>query len=130
MAVRREDTAHRRAPALPRVDKRNQAQLLSALPFSLTDGQLGVLDEITSDLQRTIPMTRLLQGEVGSGKTIVALAAMLQAVDNGMQCALLAPTEVLTSTSVSSSWMSSTASVWSSVTCCATKQGISPRTCW
>ena len=96
MAVRREDTAHRTAPALPRVDKRNQAQLLSALPFSLTDGQLGVLDEITSDLQRTIPMTRLLQGEVGSGKTIVALAAMLQAVDNGMQCALLAPTEVLT----------------------------------
>ena len=70
--------------------------MLDNLPFAFTDGQKQVFDEISADLDSTTPMSRLLQGEVGSGKTIVALAAMLQAVDNGMQCALLAPTEVLT----------------------------------
>ena len=54
-----------------------------------------MLTEIAGDLSNTVPMTRLLQGEVGSGKTVVALAAMLQVVDAGRQCALLAPTEVL-----------------------------------
>ncbi len=73
--------------------------LLSAfderLPFTLTDGQRDVGEQILTDLAAEIPMHRLLQGEVGSGKTVVALRAMLAAVDAGGQAALLAPTEVL-----------------------------------
>ncbi|WP_254666414.1 ATP-dependent DNA helicase RecG [Humibacillus sp. DSM 29435] len=73
--------------------------LLSAfdarLPFELTAGQVAVGDELTGDLASDRPMNRLLQGEVGSGKTIVALRAMLAAIDAGGQAALLAPTEVL-----------------------------------
>ncbi len=65
------------------------------LPFELTGGQRTVLDEILHDLRGPAPMRRLLQGEVGSGKTVVALLAMLRAVDAGRQCAMLAPTEVL-----------------------------------
>lgn len=65
------------------------------LPFELTAGQLAVSREIESDLAQPHPMHRLLQGEVGSGKTIVALRAMLAVVDSGGQAALLAPTEVL-----------------------------------
>lgn len=65
------------------------------LPFTLTDGQRAVAAEIEADLAREHPMHRLLQGEVGSGKTIVALLAMLQVVDAGAQAVLLAPTEVL-----------------------------------
>ena len=65
------------------------------LPFSLTQGQLAVADEITADLARSHPMHRLLQGEVGSGKTVLAVRAMLAVVDSGGQAALLAPTEVL-----------------------------------
>lgn len=66
-----------------------------ALPFELTDGQKKVCAEIERDLAGEIPMYRLLQGEVGSGKTVVALRAMLRVVDGGGQSALLAPTEVL-----------------------------------
>ena len=69
--------------------------LLSNLPFELTAGQRKVIAEIDEDLCGTLPMMRLLQGEVGSGKTMVATCAMLQAVDAGKQAALLAPTEVL-----------------------------------
>lgn len=65
------------------------------LPFQLTAGQLAVSKEIEADLAQPHPMHRLLQGEVGSGKTIVALRAMLAVVDSGGQAALLAPTEVL-----------------------------------
>jgi ATP-dependent DNA helicase RecG len=65
------------------------------LPFSLTDGQREVGATIEEEMSRELPMHRLLQGEVGSGKTVVALRAMLQAVDSGGQAALLAPTEVL-----------------------------------
>ena len=65
------------------------------LPFELTAGQLAVCKEIEADLAQPHPMHRLLQGEVGSGKTIVALRAMLAVVDSGGQAALLAPTEVL-----------------------------------
>jgi ATP-dependent DNA helicase RecG len=65
------------------------------LPFILTGGQIAVSEEIMADLGRTRPMQRLLQGEVGSGKTLVALRAMLAVVDGGGQAALLAPTEVL-----------------------------------
>jgi ATP-dependent DNA helicase RecG len=67
----------------------------AALPFDLTAGQVAVCKEIESDLAQPHPMHRLLQGEVGSGKTIVALRAMLAVVDSGGQAALLAPTEVL-----------------------------------
>lgn len=66
-----------------------------ALPFKLTDAQLGVYDEIERDLLRNTPMLRLLQGDVGSGKTVVAIMAMLQAVEAGYQAAILAPTEIL-----------------------------------
>ena len=65
------------------------------LPFQLTAGQIAVCNEIETDLAQPHPMHRLLQGEVGSGKTIVALRAMLAVVDSGGQAALLAPTEVL-----------------------------------
>ncbi|GLY72650.1 ATP-dependent DNA helicase RecG [Actinoallomurus iriomotensis] len=65
------------------------------LPFDLTEGQRAVGDEIAADLARTHPMHRLLQGDVGAGKTVVGLRAMLQVVDAGGQAALLAPTEVL-----------------------------------
>ena len=68
-----------------------------ALPFTLTDGQIKVGGEIAEDLGRAHPMNRLLQGEVGSGKTLVALRAMLAVADSDGQSALLAPTEVLAS---------------------------------
>jgi ATP-dependent DNA helicase RecG len=67
----------------------------AALPFSLTEGQQEVGEELAAELAREQPMNRLLQGEVGSGKTVVALRAMAQVVDAGGQAALLAPTEVL-----------------------------------
>lgn len=95
MALRRRDTEHRRAPDLPPVPDAHRARLLTGLPYPLTAGQDQVLREISHDLARPVPMSRLLQGEVGSGKTVVALLGMLQAVDAGRQCALLAPTEVL-----------------------------------
>ncbi|HVV76205.1 MAG TPA: ATP-dependent DNA helicase RecG [Mycobacteriales bacterium] len=67
----------------------------ASLPFTLTAGQRAVSEELMADLAREVPMHRLLQGEVGSGKTVVALRAMLAVVDSGGQAALLAPTEVL-----------------------------------
>jgi ATP-dependent DNA helicase RecG len=67
----------------------------AALPFALTEGQREVGEELSAELSREQPMHRLLQGEVGSGKTVVALRAMAQVVDAGGQAALLAPTEVL-----------------------------------
>jgi len=69
----------------------------STLPFKLTAGQLEVGKDITTDISKTYPMNRLLQGEVGSGKTLVALRAMLAVADSDGQSALLAPTEVLAS---------------------------------
>jgi len=66
-----------------------------SLPFDLTQGQIAVGEEIAADLARSVPMTRLLQGDVGSGKTVVSIRAMLEVIAAGGQVALLAPTEVL-----------------------------------
>jgi ATP-dependent DNA helicase RecG len=70
-------------------------QLLAALPFSLTSAQRRVCEEIAADLARGVPMHRLLQGDVGSGKTVVAALAAAICIDSGWQCALMAPTEIL-----------------------------------
>ena len=95
MALRRADTASRKAPPCPRALGGQQRALIESLPFPLTEGQKTVTREISADMEQRTPMSRLLQGEVGSGKTIVSLLAMLQAIDSGRQCAMLAPTEVL-----------------------------------
>ena len=71
------------------------ARLQSALPFALTAAQARVCAEIDGDLARPVPMHRLLQGDVGSGKTVVAALAAARAIDAGWQCALMAPTEIL-----------------------------------
>jgi ATP-dependent DNA helicase RecG len=70
-------------------------QLLAVLPFQLTAAQRAWCDEIAADLARPQPMHRLLQGDVGSGKTVVAALAAAVAIDAGWQCALMAPTEIL-----------------------------------
>lgn len=87
------------SPATARLQKANGylERFDASLPFKLTAGQLAVGDELTADLAKTYPMNRLLQGEVGSGKTLVALRAMLAVADSDGQSALLAPTEVLAS---------------------------------
>jgi ATP-dependent DNA helicase RecG len=72
-----------------------RAQLLERLPFQLTGAQRRVCTEVESDLQRTQPMHRLLQGDVGSGKTVVAALAAARCIAAGYQCALMAPTEIL-----------------------------------
>ena len=76
-------------------DGRLVDRLLAALPFRLTSAQQRVWREIASDLARPHPMARLLQGDVGSGKTVLAALAMLRAVESGQQAALMAPTEIL-----------------------------------
>ncbi len=91
---RHSDRADSGPPAPSRTDGL-AAALRERLPFALTTGQCEVLDVISVELAATKPMHRLLQGEVGSGKTIVSVLAMLQMVDAGYQCAMLAPTEVL-----------------------------------
>ena len=68
---------------------------LRILPFSLTNAQKRVLKEIESDIVKSEPMSRLLQGDVGSGKTVIAISALLNAVQSGWQGAFMAPTEVL-----------------------------------
>lgn len=95
LALRRAANATREAPPCPPVDGGAADALRAGLPFTLTRGQGQVLGDVSADIARDRPMNRLLQGEVGSGKTVVALLAMLQAHDNGRQSALLAPTEVL-----------------------------------
>lgn len=82
-------------PPAPRIGDGLAAAMRSRMPFELTSGQSEVLEVISGELASTRPMNRMLQGEVGSGKTIVSVLAMLQMVDAGYQCALLAPTEVL-----------------------------------
>jgi ATP-dependent DNA helicase RecG len=84
--------------AQPYTHKTNQSlvsKLLNSLPFKLTAAQMRVHKEIAADLGRSFPMYRLLQGDVGSGKTVVAALAALQAIEYGAQVALMAPTEIL-----------------------------------
>ena len=88
--------AHKSAAhSCPLVTDSLRDQFIASLPFSLTAGQQQVIHDIAADLAHDWPMQRLMQGEVGSGKTVVALAAMLQAVDAGYQAVLVAPTQVL-----------------------------------
>jgi len=95
LARRRRDTLQRPAPRCPHRPGGLADAFDARLPFTLTAGQRAVGELLGTELADEHPMNRLLQGEVGSGKTVVALRAMLQAVDAGRQAALLAPTEVL-----------------------------------
>jgi len=83
-----------RAPALP-ADPASRQRFIDALPFALTGAQRRVASEIARDLAKRVPMLRLVQGDVGSGKTVVAALAALHAIANGRQTALMAPTELL-----------------------------------
>ena len=78
-----------------RISSKTKESIASVLPFKLTNAQRNVVKQIFADMQSDAPMNRLLQGDVGSGKTIVALIAMLAAIENGYQTALMAPTEIL-----------------------------------
>jgi ATP-dependent DNA helicase RecG len=84
-----------RAPPLKAAGGGLRDRLLAALPFTLTGAQQRVDAEIAADLAREVPMHRLLQGDVGSGKTVVAALAAAICIDGGYQCALMAPTEIL-----------------------------------
>ncbi len=94
MRVHYRERSQRVAPRLTAKNKLTDA-LLKDLPFALTGAQKKVWHETSNDLARTHPMQRLLQGDVGSGKTVVAALAALQAIENGYQVAFMAPTEIL-----------------------------------
>jgi ATP-dependent DNA helicase RecG len=95
LAIRKWRLRHQRqAPSLP-TSAKIDARITRLFPFSLTAAQRQAIDEIAADMARPWPMNRLLQGEVGSGKTVVAMYAMLLAVAHGYQAALMAPTEIL-----------------------------------
>jgi ATP-dependent DNA helicase RecG len=93
--ARRHTVAAEQKPLAIRVDDRIRDSARAVLPFRLTNGQKQALKEIVDDLQKEQPMNRLLQGDVGAGKTIVALLAALVAMENGLQVAFMAPTEIL-----------------------------------
>lgn len=95
LVARRHGELSASGPSAPLRDDGLVTALRGRLPFQLTAGQGEVLDVISGGLASIRPMNRMLQGEVGSGKTIVSVLAMLQMIDAGYQCALLAPTEVL-----------------------------------
>ncbi|MEP6559624.1 MAG: ATP-dependent DNA helicase RecG [Nakamurella sp.] len=97
LARRRADARNFPAEPCPRIAGGMLDAFDGNLPFALTAGQQEVGDTISTDLATIHPMNRLLQGEVGSGKTVVALRAMLQVIDSGRQAVMLAPTEVLAS---------------------------------
>jgi len=94
LKAHRKARAARRAPVLTGTGTLT-GELLSRVPFRLTRAQERVWREIGHDLKRTIPMQRLLQGDVGSGKTIIAALAALQAIESGRQAVFMAPTEIL-----------------------------------
>lgn len=83
----------RKAPPIENVS--GMDRFVAALPFALTGDQKKALEAVASDIRRSVPMSRLVQGDVGSGKTVVALAAAFAAAENGYQAALMAPTEIL-----------------------------------
>ena len=93
--LRKQAAVRESKPRTIAVDDRIRESARSILPFRLTEGQRSALKEIVEDMQRPTPMNRLLQGDVGSGKTIVALLAALVAMENGLQVAFMAPTEIL-----------------------------------
>jgi ATP-dependent DNA helicase RecG len=95
LVARRYGELSESGPSAPRRDDGLAAALLRQLPFMLTNGQRDVLDVLSTELAGSRPMNRMLQGEVGSGKTVASVLAMLQMVDAGYQCALMVPTEVL-----------------------------------
>lgn len=96
LGVLRQRRQWRSQPGRPvLVDEELLRDSISSLPFALTEAQRKVLDEIINDLRQPVPMSRLLQGDVGSGKTVVALGAMLVTAADGGQTALMAPTEIL-----------------------------------
>ncbi|PYR46562.1 MAG: ATP-dependent DNA helicase RecG [Acidobacteria bacterium] len=95
VAARRQSAAEGRKPVSIHIDDRIRESARRALPFRLTPGQRMALKEIVDDLARPQPMNRLLQGDVGAGKTIVALLAAVVAMENGLQVAFMAPTEIL-----------------------------------
>ena len=95
LVARRHGDLSESGPPAPSKSNGLLSALTEQLPFELTSGQREVLDVLSTELAATRPMNRMLQGEVGSGKTIVSVLAMLQMIDAGYQCALLAPTEVL-----------------------------------
>jgi ATP-dependent DNA helicase RecG len=95
LALRRQQNVQVRKALVSQVDDRIRATARSVLPFKLTEGQRHALAEIVADMQKPWPMQRLLQGDVGAGKTIVALLAALVAMENGYQAAFMAPTEIL-----------------------------------
>ncbi|MCK4449636.1 MAG: ATP-dependent DNA helicase RecG, partial [Anaerolineae bacterium] len=96
LGVQRQRHLWRSKPGRPlTVDEELLGSFLQSLPFSLTSAQQRVLREIVNDLRQPYPMSRLLQGDVGSGKTVVAAAAMLLTVANGCQAVIMAPTEIL-----------------------------------
>ena len=93
--LRRRIASEERKAVAVQVDDRIRESARRVLPFRLTAGQKQALKEIVEDLQRPQPMNRLLQGDVGAGKTIVALLAAIVAMENGLQVAFMAPTEIL-----------------------------------
>jgi ATP-dependent DNA helicase RecG len=95
IAVRKSERVKEPKGALIEIDERVRGHLAEILPFTLTSAQQRSVTRILDDMQSDMPMNRLLQGDVGSGKTIVALLAMLAAMENGYQAALMAPTEIL-----------------------------------
>jgi len=95
LALRRRDNAAVRKPHVVRVDDTLRQRVREVLPFKLTAGQREAVREIVTDMQRGWPMQRLLQGDVGSGKTVVAFLAAMVAMENGFQVAVMAPTELL-----------------------------------
>ena len=95
LGLRRRARTAERKPRVIRVDDTVRRSALAVLPFKLTPGQKTALRAIVDDMCRTRPMNRLLQGDVGCGKTIVALLAALVAMENGLQVAFMAPTELL-----------------------------------
>jgi ATP-dependent DNA helicase RecG len=95
IAIRRGERIKEPKGAAIRIDAAMKVRIGSVLPFKLTDAQRKVVKELFRDMRADAPMNRLLQGDVGSGKTIVALIAMLAAMENGYQTALMVPTEIL-----------------------------------